>query len=136
MAAWDVYPVSWSNKMRIPPLISGWWRRLPVIFIESCDQANFENPSKYGFVLRARDLYKPIPTVDVAVSQDIQNLSAFAKEHGITYADLKRFNPWLRDRKLVTGGKTYKLSIPQGKDMYYKTPNTEVYDSAWVVSEN
>ena len=73
----------------------------------------FENPSKYGFVLRARDLYKPIPTVDVAVSQDIQNLSAFAKEHGITYADLKRFNPWLRDRKLVTGGKTYKLSIPQ-----------------------
>jgi membrane-bound lytic murein transglycosylase D len=96
----------------------------------------FENPSKYGFVLRARDLYKPIPTVDVAVSQDIQNLSAFAKEHGITYADLKRFNPWLRDRKLVTGGKTYKLSIPQEKDMYYKTPNTEVYDSAWVVSEN
>ena len=54
----------------------------------------------------------------------------------ITYADLKRFNPWLRDRKLVTGGKTYKLSIPQEKDMYYKTPNTEVYDSAWVVSEN
>ena len=96
----------------------------------------FENPSKYGFVLRARDLYKPISTVDVAVSQDIQNLSAFAKEHGITYADLKRFNPWLRDRKLVTGGKTYKLSIPQEKDMYYKTPNTEVYDSAWVVSEN
>jgi hypothetical protein len=37
---------------------------------------------------------------------------------------------------LVTGGKTYKLSIPQEKDMYYKTPNTEVYDSAWVVSEN
>ena len=87
-------------------------------------------------MLRARDLYKPISTVDVAVSQDIQNLSAFAKEHGITYADLKRFNPWLRDRKLVTGGKTYKLSIPQEKDMYYKTPNTEVYDSAWVVSEN
>ena len=43
----------------------------------------FENPSKYGFVLRARDLYKPIPTVDVAVSQDIQNLSAFAKKKRI-----------------------------------------------------
>jgi len=41
VAAWDVYPVSWSNKMRIPPLISGWWRRLPVIFIESWRSSKF-----------------------------------------------------------------------------------------------
>ena len=34
-------PVSWSNKMRIPPLISGWWRRLPVIFIESWRSSKF-----------------------------------------------------------------------------------------------
>ena len=81
----------------------------------------FENPSKYGFVLRARDLYKPIPTVDVAVSQDIQNLSAFAKEHGITYADLKRFNPWLRDLRFGDRmGKTYKFKHSSTKkDMYY-----------------
>ena len=96
----------------------------------------FENPSKYGFVLRARDLYKPIECVEIAVSQDIPDLASFAKEHGVTYADLKRFNPWLRDRKLITGGKTYKISIPQEKDMYYKTPNTKVHDPAWVVSEN
>ena len=31
----------WSNKMRIPPLISGWWRRLPVIFIESWRSSKF-----------------------------------------------------------------------------------------------
>lgn len=96
----------------------------------------FENPSKYGFVLRARDLYKPIECVEVTVTQDIPDLSIFAKEHGITYADLKRFNPWLRDRKLVTGGKTYQISIPQEKDLYYKTPNTQVHNPAWVVSEN
>lgn len=96
----------------------------------------FENPSKYGFVLRARDLYKPIECVEISISQDIPDLAVFAKEHGVTYADLKRFNPWLRDRKLTTGGKTYQLSIPQEKDMYYKIPNTQVYNQAWVVSEN
>lgn len=96
----------------------------------------FEQPSKYGFVLRARDLYKPIATDEVAVSQDIPDLAAFAKERGVTYADLKRFNPWLRGRKLQTGGKSYTLSLPRAEEMYYKTPNTRVHDSAWVVSEN
>ena len=96
----------------------------------------FEHPAKYGFIIRARDLYKPIPTKEVKVSRDIPDLAAFAKEQGITYADLRRFNPWLRDRKLLTGGKTYILAIPLASDLYYKTPNTRVHDPAWVVSEN
>lgn len=93
----------------------------------------FEQPYKYGFVLKARDLYKPIPTADVTVTADIADLSAFAREHGVTYADLKRFNPWLRDRKLLTAGKTYTLKIPAEKEMYYKTPNRFVHNPAWVV---
>ena len=93
----------------------------------------FEAPYKYGFVLRAQDLYKPIACESVAVSTDIQDLSDFAKKNGVTYADLKRFNPWLRDRKLLTAGKTYTIRIPKESDMYYKTPNTYVHNPAWVV---
>ena len=93
----------------------------------------FEAPYKYGFVLRAQDLYKPIACENVAVSTDIQELSGFAKKNGVTYADLKRFNPWLRDRKLLTAGKTYMIRIPKESDMYYKTPNTYVHNLAWVV---
>lgn len=93
----------------------------------------FENPYKYGFVLRAEDLYKPIECEEVTVTADIPDLSEFAVSKGITYADLKRFNPWLRDRKLQTLGKTYVLLIPKESDMYYKTPNTRVHNPAWVV---
>ena len=93
----------------------------------------FENPYKYGFVFRAEDLYKPVACEDVAVSSDIPDLSAFAQKYDITYADLKRFNPWLRDRKLQTLGKTYTLQVPKQSDMYYKTPNTYVHNPAWVV---
>lgn len=93
----------------------------------------FENPYKYGFVLRARDLYKPIDCKQVKVSSDIPDLSAFAKEQGITYADLKRFNPWLRDRKLQTAGKTYTLQIPKENDMYYKSSDTKAHNPAWIV---
>lgn len=93
----------------------------------------FENPYKYGFVLRARDLYKPIDCKEVSVSSDILDLSAFAKAQGVTYADLKRFNPWLRDRKLQTAGKTYTLQIPKENDMYYKSSDTKVHNPAWIV---
>ncbi len=93
----------------------------------------FENPYKYGFVLRARDLYKPIACKEVTVTTDIPNLAAFAKKHGITYADLKRFNPWLRDRKLVTNGKKYLLQVPDTTDLYYRQPNSYVYNRNWVV---
>ncbi|MBS1321211.1 MAG: LysM peptidoglycan-binding domain-containing protein, partial [Parabacteroides sp.] len=79
------------------------------------------------------DLYKPVACEDVAVSSDIHDLSAFAQKYDITYADLKRFNPWLRDRKLQTLGKTYTLQVPKQSDMYYKTPNTYVHNTAWVV---
>ncbi|MDR1879598.1 MAG: lytic transglycosylase domain-containing protein [Tannerellaceae bacterium] len=93
----------------------------------------FENPYKYGFVIGAQDLYKPIHTKEVPVSADIADLSAFAKNQGITYADLKRFNPWLRDTKLTTGGKTFQLKIPEENDLHYHRPNTYVHDARWVV---
>lgn len=93
----------------------------------------FENPYKYGFILRPRDLYKPIECTEVAVSSDLPDLSGFAQEHGVTYADLKRFNPWLRDRKLQTGGRTFTLKIPKATDLYYTSPNAYVHNPNWVV---
>jgi hypothetical protein len=79
----------------------------------------FENPSKYGFVINRRDLYKAIKTKEVTVSADIPDLVEFAKGHNITYADLKRFNPWLKDRKLIVGGNRFAIQIPEEEDMYY-----------------
>lgn len=93
----------------------------------------FENPYKYGFIIRARDLYKPIACDEVQVSSDIADLADYAKKKGVTYADLKRFNPWLRDRKLTTGGRTFTLRIPRPDEMYYRTPNTYVHNPAWAV---
>lgn len=93
----------------------------------------FEAPYRYGFVLKAQDLYKPIACEPVEVSADIPDLSDYAQKRGITYADLKRFNPWLRDRKLLTLGKHYTLLIPKESEMYYTTPNTYVHNPAWVV---
>jgi hypothetical protein len=93
----------------------------------------FENPYKYGFVFKAENLYKPIACKEIEVSDNIDDLAAFAAKYDITYADLKQFNLWLRDRKLTTGGKTYKIMIPKPGELYYKKPNTKVHDSRWVI---
>ena len=94
----------------------------------------FESAYQYGFVINPQMLYKPIRTRDVPVKSDIADLSAFARSQGVTYADLKRFNPWLRDRKLITGGKTFVIQIPDPDDIFYRQPNGYVHDSRWVVN--
>ena len=93
----------------------------------------FENPYRYGFALRPQDLYKPLTCKTVEVSKDISDLASFAKKEGIEYADLKRFNPWLHDRKLHTAGRTFSLKIPDKEALFYDTHNTYVHHKHWVV---
>ena len=93
----------------------------------------FENPYKYGFVLNAKNLYKPIAYDEVSVTEDIPDLAAYAGEHGVMLSDLKRFNLWLRDVKLVTGGKTFVLQIPRKEELHYDAPNDIVHDPRWIV---
>jgi hypothetical protein len=92
----------------------------------------FENPRKYGFRLTAADLYRPIACREVEVREDIADLVAFAQGYGITYRDLKYFNPWLTDSRLETGGGTYTIRIPNKDELYYHTANTYVHDRRWV----
>lgn len=77
-----------------------------------------ENPRQYGFVLKRDQLYPVIRTRTVEVDKPIEDLALFARENGITYAQLKEFNPWLRSRKLPNKtGKTYRIEIPLKEDL-------------------
>lgn len=72
-----------------------------------------ENPQKYGFHLRDKDLYYPVETREVVVESTISDLAAFAKENNSTYKMLKVLNPWLRsDRLTIMDGNQYKIQLP------------------------
>ncbi|MEN9919405.1 MAG: hypothetical protein RL662_1841 [Bacteroidota bacterium] len=98
----------------------------------------FEDPYKYGFVLSADQLYKPIDFKRVEVSSSIYDLASFAQDNGISYAQLKDFNSWLRDRKLTISArntKTYTILIPTQESLYYKQgEKVKVYDKNWVTN--
>lgn len=95
----------------------------------------FEQPSQYGFIFKPENLYKPMEFKEVTVTNTINNLVSFAQQNGITYAQLKDFNSWLRTDKLNNAsGKTYTILIPTEEDLYYsKNSEPVVHNSAWVI---
>ena len=81
-------------------------------------KALMENPSKYGFHLKPDQFYPQLDYTEVNVSSTIDDLAAWAKSHGTTYALLREFNPWIRAKSLpVTAGKTYTIKVPKPESL-------------------
>jgi hypothetical protein len=94
----------------------------------------FEDPSKFGFSFKREDLYPYIPIKkQIKVTDPVDDLVAFAEKNGITYADLKRANLWLRESKLNNKShRTYYVDIPDVKAEYYNPSKTKAHSEAWV----
>lgn len=72
------------------------------------------NPQKYGFNFREKDLYTNIPTFTVKVDAPVEDWAEWVKPYGINYKILKIHNPWLRDTYLKNStGKEYFIEIPE-----------------------
>lgn len=97
-------------------------------------KAVLSNPQQYGFLLKHSDLYPPIPCTTDTVTTGITDLASYARGKGITYAQLKDANPWLRDTFLQNkSGRTYVLKIPTQAGMHYDPQNTRAHNRAWTV---
>lgn len=94
----------------------------------------FSHPQRYGFLLKKEQLYPVIPHTEITVNSPIDNLYEFAKEQGITYAQLRDANPWLREMSLKNKtGKKYVIHIPTREGMYYNPKKTVPYNKHWVI---
>jgi membrane-bound lytic murein transglycosylase D len=73
-----------------------------------------KNPKNFGFNVDPEHGYDVIPTKDVLVDYEVDDLSAFAKANKINYKILKIHNPWLREPKLNNKSKKkYLIAIPE-----------------------
>ena len=71
------------------------------------------NPTEYGFHLRAEDLYQPYETYEVTVDSTIASLAGFARKYGLNYKELKIYNPWMRQSHLPDESRrVYQIKIP------------------------
>lgn len=91
-----------------------------------------ENPAAYGFRLRDDQLYQPRRYTTVEVKGAVDSWPQWAKDHGITYAQLRDDNPWIRSKSLTNkAGKTYKVRIPTATSLRRRTAGTTTYNPAW-----
>ncbi len=94
-----------------------------------------ENPQRLGFYLTREDLYYPVEMESVRVDTTIENLTDFAKEHGINYQILKDCNPWLRSNKLPNKEqKEFFIKIPKKDALKFDPVTGKVHRSNWVTN--
>ena len=92
-----------------------------------------ENPRSFGFYLEKEQLYPANKYKELTVNAGIADLASFAKQNGISYAQLKEANPWLKQRSLVNKtGRTYKILIPTKESLNYNPSATVVHYAKWI----
>ena len=75
----------------------------------------FENPESFGFHVPPEQHYPSFAVKKVVnVTDPIEDLVVFAKKHGVSFAQLKRANLWLRESKLNNAShRSYDIIIPR-----------------------
>jgi hypothetical protein len=93
-----------------------------------------ESPKRYGYRFSRKNLWQPVGYTTVDVTGPVASWIDWAKGKGITYAQLREANPWIRSTKLTNAaGKTYKVRIPKSSDLYRSKRTFTVYNKEWVV---
>ena len=93
-----------------------------------------ESPKRYGYRFSRNHLYQPVSYTTVAVTEPVANWVDWAKGKGITYAQLREANPWIRSTKLTNASdKTYQVRVPKQADLYRSKRSFSAYNKEWVI---
>ena len=93
-----------------------------------------EAPKRYGYRFSRKHLYQPVSYTTVDVTGPVASWIDWALGKGITYAQLREANPWIRSTKLTNSAcKTYKVRVPKQSDLYRSKRTFTVYNKDWVV---
>jgi len=92
-----------------------------------------ENPRQFGFRLKADQLYQPVRCKTEDVSGTVDSWAEWAAARGITYAQLREANPWIRAAKLTNkAGKTYRVNVPLPDALSRSRQEKHIYNKNWV----
>lgn len=93
-----------------------------------------EDPEKYGFYIKPEQLYYPVDYKEKKVDYPVENWADWAQNEGISYAQLREMNPWIRNIKLPNKSKkAYTVRIPVKKDLYRSTQTKQIYNRNWII---
>ncbi len=117
-AAYNVGPTNYRNDLRDQRQHSYFAMNLPeetmrYLFRLVAIKEVMSQPDRFGFYIDQMEKYPPLSHYhEVLVDSSVQNWGDFATEYGITYRELKIYNPWLRDNHLTVIKNKYQIKIP------------------------
>lgn len=77
-----------------------------------------ESPARYGYHVSKDQLYRPMEYTEEVVITSVPDWPAWAKQRGLTYAQLRAANPWIRSTKLTNSrGRYYTVRIPKPESL-------------------
>lgn len=89
-------------------------------------------PAEYGFIINDNQLYQPYVYSVETVNGPVEDWPTWAIQHGIDYATLREYNPWIRAKKLTNKtGKTYKVKIPKPDSQLRSKQTRHTYNPDW-----
>lgn len=92
----------------------------------------FRDPKKYGFIISPDQFYRYVVCDKVSVTDSVENWTEWAQDRGITYAQLKEENPWIRSNSLTNkNGKTYVVRVPRKESLRRSTSEAVLYNNNW-----
>ena len=104
------------------------------VFRLMATKAIMENPAAFGFRLSADQLYMPVEYDIVKVSGPVENWAQWANDQGISYAQLREENPWIRAKQLTNkAGKTYEVKVPKKESLKRSTQQKKIYNKNWTI---
>ena len=118
-ASYNVGPTNYRNTLKSQKEDHYYDLNLPVetmryIFRLVAIKEILAFPDRYGFYIDNQEKYPEFQNYyEIVVDSSIVNWGDFAHNYGITYRELKRYNPWLRDNHLTVINNTYQIKIPR-----------------------
>lgn len=92
----------------------------------------FSDPKAFGFNLASDQFYTPMKYREVKVSGPVESWPDWAAAQGISYAQLREANQWIRDKSLPNkSGKTYTVRIPTKESLYRSKADKTIYNPKW-----
>lgn len=84
-------------------------------------------------MLKKTDFYHTVRTKTIELDSTVEDWSQWVKKYEISYAQLKDFNPWIRDIRLDNpDSKVYQVKIPYIEDLFFDPRKVHIHNKKWL----
>ena len=93
-----------------------------------------QDPQHFGFFIKRDQFYQNPDFIVVEVRESVSDWAEWALAKGYSYAQLRNYNLWIRDRKLTNPkGKRYFVRLPKKGSLVSDPAKISIWQENWAI---